>query len=99
MKKTLVALLVAFAVPTVALGAGSAIYKTRCAPCHGADGSGQTPAGKSLKIVDLRSAEVQKMSDAEMRKVLADGKGKMPKSNLSDDDAKAVIAFIRSFKK
>lgn len=100
MKKTLaLSLLIALALPIAALAGGAAVYKTRCAACHGADGSGQTPVGKSLKIPDLRSPEVQKMSDAEMSKVLEEGKGKMPKSNLSEDDRKAVIAFIRSLKK
>src|SRR5437773_587501 len=66
MKKLIIAaLLVALALPVVALGDGAAIYKTKCNACHGPDGSGQTPVGKSLKLGDLRSPEVQKMTDAE----------------------------------
>ena len=77
------ALLVATA-PARAIGDDSAAtFKTKCAPCHGADGSGQTPVGKNLKVRDLRSAEVQKLSDAEITKVLTDGKGKMPASKLA----------------
>jgi mono/diheme cytochrome c family protein len=100
MKKTLTcSLILALALPVVALADGAAIYKTKCAPCHGPDGSGQTPVGKNLKVQDLRSAEVQKLTDAEITKVLTDGKGKMPKSKLSGDDMKAVIAFLRTLKK
>ena len=100
MKKTIVcALLIALALPVAVFADGAAIYKTKCAACHGPDGSGQTPVGKNLKIVDLRSPEVQKMTDAEISKLLTEGKGKMPKSNLSPDDQKAVIAFIRTLKK
>ena len=100
MKKTLaVALLIALALPVAAFADGAAIYKTKCAACHGPDGSGQTPVGKNLKLADLRSPEVQKMSDADIMKLLTEGKGKMPKSNLSADDQKAVIAFLRSLKK
>ena len=99
MKKPLIcSLLLALALPVVALADGAAIYKTKCAPCHGPDGSGQTPVGKNLKVRDLRSPEVQKLTDAEITKVLTDGKGKMPKSKLAPDDIKLVIAFVRSLK-
>ena len=37
---------------------GAAIYKSKCASCHGADGKGETPAGKAMKVRDLGSAEV-----------------------------------------
>jgi len=77
---------------------GAAIYKTNCAPCHGPDGSGQTPVGKSLKVRDLRSAEVQKLSDAEITNVVNNGKGKMPASKLAAADIKAVIGFLRTLK-
>ena len=39
------------ALPVMASPDGAAIYKTKCTTCHGADGSGQTPAGKSLESV------------------------------------------------
>src|SRR5882762_6549638 len=38
-------------------------FKSSCAMCHGADGSGDTAVGKSMKIPDLHSAQVQKQSD------------------------------------
>jgi mono/diheme cytochrome c family protein len=99
LKKTLIcSLLFALALPAVALADGAAIYKTKCTPCHGADGSGQTPVGKNLKVRDLRSAEVQKLTDAEITKVMTDGKGKMPKSKLEAADIKSVIAYIRTLK-
>ena len=100
MKRAIVAaLFVALALPIGVFGDGAAIYKSRCTACHGTDGSGQTPVGKNLKIADLRSPAVQKMTDAEMTKVLADGKGKMPRANLSADEMKAVIAFVRNLRK
>ena len=99
MNKTTMVMLFALAFPVTALADGAAIYKIKCAPCHGPDGSGQTPVGKNLKVRDLRSAEVQKLSDAEITKVLTEGKGKMPVSKLSADDMKVVIGFLRSLKK
>src|SRR5205085_1530537 len=80
---------------------GPALYKAKCAACHGADSSGQTPMGKSLKLRDLRSPEVQKQSDKELAAVTADGKGKMPayKTKLSEADINALVAHMRALAK
>lgn len=79
---------------------GGALYKAKCAMCHGADGSGATPMGKSMKLRDLRSPEVQKQTDAELIKITADGKGKMPayKGKLTDAEISAIVAHIRTLK-
>ncbi len=72
-------------------------FKTKCASCHGADGKGKA----ALKTQDLASAEVQKMSDAELTTITADGKGKMPAygKSLKPDQIKDLVAYIRSFAK
>jgi mono/diheme cytochrome c family protein len=79
---------------------GAALYKAKCALCHGANGSGDTPSGKSMKVRDLRSDAVQKQTDIELTKTIAGGKGKMPAygKQLSTDDVKAIIGFIRTLK-
>lgn len=79
----------------------AATYKGKCAMCHGADGKGQTPMGKNMKLRDLGSAEVQKLSDADLTKIVADGKAKMPafKAKLSADEIKGLVAFMRTLKK
>jgi mono/diheme cytochrome c family protein len=79
---------------------GAAAYKTKCAGCHGADGSGATPVGKTMKLRDLRSAEVQKMSDARLSSIISNGKGKMPPygKSLSRADIGALLGFIRTLK-
>jgi cytochrome c6 len=78
--------------------AGAAVFKSKCATCHGADGGG-TPVGKSLKVADLRSAAVQSRSDADLTQVISDGKNNMPgfKGTISDDEITAVLAHVRSF--
>ncbi len=83
-----------------AQGAGAATYKTKCAVCHGPDGKGDTSIGKTNKIRDLGSADVQKQSDAELTTIMADGKGKMPAygKSLKADQVKELVAFIRSLK-
>jgi len=77
------------------------LYKSKCAMCHGADGKGETPAGKKMGIHDLGSAEVQAMKDAELATIISDGKNKMPsyKKSLSADQIKDLVAYVRSFAK
>lgn len=102
MNKRLISLLalLAMVIAVPAFADGAAIYKAKCASCHGADGAGQTPVGKSMKIRDLRSAEVQKQTDVELTKIISGGKGKMPAygKQLSNADVEALIAHIRTLK-
>jgi mono/diheme cytochrome c family protein len=48
----------------------------KSAVCHAKDGSGNTAKGRKVKAKDLRSAEVQKMSDKDLTDAIANGKGK-----------------------
>lgn len=79
---------------------GADTYKAKCAMCHGADGKGDTGMGKTLKIRDLGSADVQSQSDADLAKIITDGKGKMPKydGKLTKDQIDDVVKFIRTLK-
>lgn len=88
-------------------GDASALWNQHCASCHGKDGSGSTMMGKKLSVKDYRDAKVQAaFSDDEAEKAIkegvkTDGKQSMKpfKDKLSDADAKALVAYIRSFKK
>jgi len=79
----------------------AATFKAKCVACHSADGSGSTAAGKALKCRDLRSAEVQGQSDAQLLAIVTKGKGKMPAfgKTLGADTCKALVAYVRSLKK
>ena len=96
-KTTIFALLLTAALPLAAAADDAAVYKAKCATCHGADGSGQTPMGKKMNLRDLRSPDVQKQSDAELTKITTDGKNKMPayKGKLSADEIKGLVKFMR----
>jgi cytochrome c6 len=78
-----------------------ATYKTKCAACHGADGKGETAIGKSNKIRDLGSAEVQQQSDADLTAVIDNGKGKMPPygKSLKPEQVKDLVAYVRTLAK
>ena len=100
MKKIALALIVLFALPLLA-DDGPALFKAKCAGCHGATGAGDTSVGKSLKVTPLSGADVQKLTDADLSKVITAGKGKMPAigKTFTPEQIKALIAVIRSFAK
>ncbi len=78
---------------------GAALYKARCAGCHGPDGTGSA-IGKRMGAHDFHSPEVKKMSDAELADVITKGKGKMPPyKSLSPEEVKALVAHIRELSK
>lgn len=79
---------------------GAAVFKAKCAMCHGADGSASTGMGKSMGLKPLSSPEVQQMSDADLTALVTNGKGKMPayKGKLSDDEISAVVKYVKTLK-
>jgi len=79
---------------------GGDVFKNKCAMCHGADGKGETAMGKTMKIRDLGSADVQAQSDADLTGIITNGKGKMPKydGKLTKDQIGDVVKFIRTLK-
>lgn len=92
----------AFSAMTVfAQGPGADIYKTKCAMCHAADGSGATPAGKAMKTPSFSSPEVMKMSTAELVAATKNGKGKMPaySGKLTGAQITDVVAYIHTLQK
>src|SRR5215468_8754784 len=81
--------------------ASAALYKSKCAGCHGADGKGDATMGKAMKLRDLGSAEVQKASDADWTTIITAGKNKMPAAgkSLSADQVKGLVGYVRGFAK
>jgi mono/diheme cytochrome c family protein len=79
---------------------GADTFKAKCAMCHGADGKGDTSMGKTMKVRDLGSADVQSQSDADLTAIITNGKGKMPKydGKLTADQIKDVVKYIRTLK-
>lgn len=80
---------------------GEAVFKAKCAMCHGPDAAGKTPMGQSLKIPDLHSEQVQKMTEAELKAVIAKGKNKMPgcEGKLNKEQIEKLVAYIRALAK
>ncbi|HAO94270.1 MAG: hypothetical protein A2X99_02575 [Deltaproteobacteria bacterium GWB2_55_19] len=81
---------------------GAAVYKARCAMCHGADGQG-TAMAPAFKASDyMKTAKDAEIADAitngregaaKKYKQFASG---MPKQTLSEDDVKAMIEYLKT---
>ncbi len=97
----------------LSLGTGVALaapavdnWDNHCASCHGTDGKAQTKTGKKLKLRDYTDPKVQaELKDEDMLKATKEGvfdKGKERmkayKGELSDQESKDLVAFIRKFK-
>lgn len=80
---------------------GQSLFKSKCAGCHGPDGKGQTSMGKMMKLKDLGSEDVQKMSDTEIHDIIAKGKKAMPAfgSKLKKEQIDDLVAYIRGLGK
>ena len=108
MKKTLLLIVAALLTLSASVyGAdGKANYDKNCAKCHGKDGRGQTMMGKKMGAKDYTDAKVQAaVTDEAMAKAICDGfvkDGKTlmkPSEELIDADVKALVAYMRQFKK
>ncbi len=78
------------------------VYLDKCSVCHAKDGSGNTAKGRKVKAKDLRSAEIVKMSDADLIHDVAQGKGKDMdgfEKELGADMVKQLVAYCRSLAK
>ncbi len=81
-------------------------YDKQCAKCHGADGKGDTKMGKKTGAKDYTDPKVQEgMKEDKAFKVIKEGlkdgdKTLMkPAEGLSDEEIKALVAHMRTFKK
>ncbi|HET9697003.1 MAG TPA: cytochrome c [Terriglobales bacterium] len=84
-----------------AADSGADLYKGKCQMCHGADGTPSAAMAKSMGLKDLKSDDVQKQSDADLKATVAKGKGKMTgfAGKLTDPQIDEVVKYVRSLKK
>jgi cytochrome c6 len=92
---------IAVSAATASAQDAAGVYKTKCAACHGADGKGATPAGKSMGARDFASAEVAKETDEQLTEVITKGQKKMPPfgNSLKEPQIKELVAYIRDLAK
>ncbi len=84
----------ALALLATAARADGALYAKRCVACHGKDGKG-TPVGQKMGVQDLTTT---KLSEADLAKVISEGRGKMTayKGKLSDAEIQSLARFIKA---
>lgn len=108
MKRTiLLTLLTIGAVANLSAAEVKENWDKHCTRCHAADGTGKTKMGERAGVKDYTSADVQaKLKDDAMFKATKEGikdgdKTKMKAFGdvLSDDEIKALVKHIRTFKK
>lgn len=83
------------------------LWTKNCMSCHGKDGKGETKAGRKAGVKDMTDAKYQseitdeKAIDAIKHGIKKDGKDHMKPfgDKLNDEEIKALVAKIRSFKK
>ena len=82
-------------------------WANNCAQCHGASGKGDTKMGKMLNAADLTDPKKQaSFTDAQAAAAIKDGIKQNGKTTmkafggkLTDDEIKALVAYVRSLKK
>lgn len=79
--------------------AGKAVYAAKCRACHGANGEGNPAMAKMLKVEMKPLSDAAGMSEADLKKVITEGQGKMKPVAVSGADLDNVVAFVKSLKK
>ena len=99
-------LCVAAAAFSVRAGDVKETWEKGCAKCHGPDGKGDTKLGKKAEVKDFSDAKYQDgLKDDAMFKAIKEGvkdgeKTKMKAAEgLTDDEIKALVTYVRTFKK
>src|SRR5260370_940094 len=80
---------------------GQTVYERNCKSCHGVNGAAPPNVAtmQQGRIKDLRSTPIQSMSDADLGKVVTEGKGKMTSAKaVSGPALDDLIAYIRTLK-
>jgi mono/diheme cytochrome c family protein len=82
-------------------------WQANCVPCHGPSGNAGTTMGKLLNAKDLTDSKAQaSFTDAQAMDAIKNGLKQNGKTTmtpfggrLSDDEIKALVAYVRSLKK
>ena len=81
--------------------AGKAAFAKKCASCHGAGGETNAKIASLMKVEmrHLGSKEVQAKSDAELKKNILQGIGKMKPIKVDEQTADDLVLYLRSLAK
>lgn len=83
---------------------GKAVYEKSCALCHGPQGRGDGPVGKTINppAADFTSAASKKKTDAELLATIETGRPPTAmvgwKGQLSEAEIQDVLAYVKSLR-
>lgn len=97
MKKIAVVLLSVCGLTFAGATEGKAVYASKCASCHGANGEGKDAIGKMFKV---EMKQLGPQSEADIKKSVTAGVGKMkPVAGLTDAQVNDVTAYVKTLGK
>jgi len=78
---------------------GKNIYESRCAVCHGTDGSGVAPGTPDFRDQTWWNSEKQALGVDGLVSIILNGKDGMPAFSgvLTEDEARSVLAYAMTF--
>ena len=97
--------IVALLLTSAAFAEPQANYRVNCSQCHAVDGSGKTSFAARARVPDLRSKEVQDMTDEDMYTSIARGTRHKAYPHafelrgMAKEDIKLLVGYIRTMKK
>jgi mono/diheme cytochrome c family protein len=107
--KAIVSIVSLLIISTISVRAADAKanWAANCAQCHGKSGAADTKMGKQLNAKDLTDPKVQAaFSDAKATQSIKEGVKEGGKTTmkafagkLTDDEIKALVAYVRTLKK
>jgi len=81
------------------------LYRTNCARCHGAEGHGDTPLGRTFNAPDFTDQKwwqehAAMTSTRSLAAIVTNGKGSMPgfARKLTRSEINMLVAHVRSFR-
>jgi len=78
---------------------GAALYKSKCAMCHGPTGTPSAGMAKMMGIKPVSDPSIQALTVSQIESTVKNGKGKMkPVAGLTDPQVQAVAAYFKSLK-
>jgi Cytochrome c553 len=102
---TMCVMVLCLAVSAAAQDNSMTLYKSKCAACHGVDGTGNTPIAKKQNIKSFKDPSVQKQSEDELAKMIGDGGPKplpthqFSKKGLTPEQVKGLAAYVKQLGK
>jgi mono/diheme cytochrome c family protein len=94
-------IIASFALASAGVPEGKALFASKCQACHGPNGEGKPAIAKMFNVTmpPLGSKEIQSKSDADIKKIITTGQGKMkPIAGVTEEQASDIVSFVRTLK-